>query len=43
MTGVDFREALVKFLTNEIADKILLDKSASNDFVEGAMHSNVNS
>jgi hypothetical protein len=43
ITGVDFRDQMVKFFTSDMADKILNDNSATKAIVEEAMHSNVNS
>jgi hypothetical protein len=43
ITGVDFRDQMVKFFTSEIVDKILNDNSATRAIVEEAMQSNVNS
>jgi hypothetical protein len=43
ITGVDFRDQMVKFFTSDMADKILNDSSATRAIVQEAMQSNVNS
>jgi hypothetical protein len=43
ITGVDFRDQIVKFFTSDMANKILNDNSATRAIVEEAMQSNVNS
>jgi hypothetical protein len=43
MTGVDFREQMVKFFTTDLVQKILSDRSATKTIVEEATQSNVNS
>jgi hypothetical protein len=43
ITGVDFRDQMVKFFTSDIVEKILNDNSATRAIVEEAVQSNVNS